>query len=129
MCGIIGYVGPRECKPLLLHGLERLEYRGYDSAGIALLESSGLRYTRAVGPLQSPLDRAGETPSAATTGLGHTRWAAHGGVTEENAHPLAAERPEMLAVVLNGIVENYRELRVRLTAAGHTFTSETDAET
>jgi glucosamine--fructose-6-phosphate aminotransferase (isomerizing) len=129
MCGIIGYVGPRECKPLLLHGLERLEYRGYDSAGIALLESSGLRYTRAVGPLQNLRERAGETPSPATTGLGHTRWATHGGVTEENAHPLAAERPEMLAVVLNGIVENYRELRARLTAAGHTFTSETDAET
>ena len=129
MCGIIGYVGPRECKPLLLHGLERLEYRGYDSAGIALLESSGLRYTRAVGPLQNLRQRAGETPSPATTGLGHTRWATHGGVTEENAHPLAAERPETLAVVLNGIVENYRELRARLAAAGHTFTSETDAET
>src|SRR5690349_2948808 len=129
MCGIIGYVGPRECKPLLLHGLERLEYRGYDSAGIALLEEGGLRYTRAVGPLQNLRARSGESPSPATTGLGHTRWATHGGVTAANAHPLAAERPEMLAVVLNGIVENYRELRARLSAAGHTFTSETDAET
>jgi glutamine---fructose-6-phosphate transaminase (isomerizing) len=129
MCGIIGYVGPRECKPLLLHGLERLEYRGYDSAGIALLEAAGLTYTRAVGNLANLRQRAGDEPSSATTGLGHTRWATHGGVTEENAHPLAAEETEKLAVVLNGIVENYRELRERLTEQGHVFSSETDAET
>ena len=92
MCGIIGYVGPRECKPLLLHGLERLEYRGYDSAGIALLEDGGLTYTRAVGNLAEPARSArATTASPATTGLGHTRWATHGGVTEANAHPLAAE--------------------------------------
>ena len=129
MCGIIGYVGPRECKPLLLHGLERLEYRGYDSAGIALLENGALRYTRAVGNLQTLKERVGPNGSPATTGLGHTRWATHGGVTEKNAHPLAAEEPEKLAIVLNGIVENYRELRERLTELGHVFTSETDAET
>ena len=129
MCGIIGYVGPRKCKPLLLHGLERLEYRGYDSAGIALLEDSGLTYTRAVGNLQNLRERAGNGTSPATTGLGPTRWATHGGVTEANAHPLAAEEPEKLAVVLNGIVENYRELRERLAAHGHVFSSETDAET
>ena len=129
MCGIIGYVGPRECKPLLLHGLERLEYRGYDSAGIALLENGALRYTRAVGNLQTLKERVGQNGSPATTGLGHTRWATHGGVTEKNAHPLAAEEPEKLAIVLNGIVENYRELRERLTELGHVFTSETDAET
>ncbi len=129
MCGIIGYVGPRECKALLLHGLERLEYRGYDSAGIALLENGALTYTRAVGNLQELRARAGDTASPATTGLGHTRWATHGGVTEENAHPLAAEDAEKLAVVLNGIVENYRELRQRLSDAGHVFSSETDAET
>ena len=129
MCGIIGYVGPRECKPLLLHGLERLEYRGYDSAGIALLEGKGLTYTRAVGNLKILRERAGETRSPATTGLGHTRWATHGGVTEENAHPLATEDAEKLAVVLNGIVENYRELRERLAENGHVFSSETDAET
>jgi glucosamine--fructose-6-phosphate aminotransferase (isomerizing) len=129
MCGIIGYVGPRECKPLLLAGLERLEYRGYDSAGIALLEEGGLRYTRAVGNLQNLKERAGVNGSPATTGLGHTRWATHGGVTEANAHPLAAEEAEKLAIVLNGIVENYRELRDRLTEAGHVFSSETDAET
>jgi glucosamine--fructose-6-phosphate aminotransferase (isomerizing) len=129
MCGIIGYVGPRKCKTLLLHGLERLEYRGYDSAGIALLENGALTYTRAVGNLQELRARAGDTPSPATTGLGHTRWATHGGVTEANAHPLAAEDAEKLAVVLNGIVENYRELRERLNDAGHVFSSETDAET
>ncbi len=129
MCGIIGYVGPRECKELLLHGLERLEYRGYDSAGIALLESEGLTYTRAVGNLKNLRIEAGDSSSPATTGLGHTRWATHGGVTEANAHPLAVEEPETLAIVLNGIVENYRELRDRLLEEGHVFTSETDAET
>ena len=129
VCGIIGYVGPRECKHLLLFGLERLEYRGYDSAGIALLEPDGLRYTRAVGNLQNLKVAAGEEASPATTGLGHTRWATHGGVTEENAHPLAGDDPAEVAIVLNGIVENYRELRARLGETGHRFTSETDAET
>jgi glutamine---fructose-6-phosphate transaminase (isomerizing) len=129
MCGIIGYVGSRECKPLLLQGLERLEYRGYDSAGIALLESGGLDYVRAVGPLGNLKSRAESNGSTATTGLGHTRWATHGGVTEENAHPLAGCDAAKVSIVLNGIVENYRELKETLTAEGHTFTSETDAET
>jgi glutamine---fructose-6-phosphate transaminase (isomerizing) len=129
MCGIIGYVGSRECQPLLIQGLERLEYRGYDSAGIALLEESGLEYVRAVGPLDNLKERADGTRSAATTGLGHTRWATHGGVTEQNAHPLAGCEPERVSIVLNGIVENFRELRESLSADGHTFTSETDAET
>jgi glutamine---fructose-6-phosphate transaminase (isomerizing) len=129
MCGIIGYVGSRECKPLLLQGLERLEYRGYDSSGIALLEGDGLDYVRAVGPLGNLKERAGSNGSTATTGLGHTRWATHGGVTEANAHPLAGCQPAKLSIVLNGIVENYRELTASLTADGHTFTSETDAET
>jgi glutamine---fructose-6-phosphate transaminase (isomerizing) len=129
MCGIIGYVGSRECKPLLLQGLERLEYRGYDSSGIALLEDDGLTYVRAIGPLENLKQRAGDGTSSATTGLGHTRWATHGAVTEANAHPLAGCEPGKLSIVLNGIVENYRELRDSLTAEGHTFTSETDAET
>ncbi|MBA2424894.1 MAG: glutamine--fructose-6-phosphate transaminase (isomerizing) [Actinobacteria bacterium] len=128
MCGIIGYVGSRESKPLLLQGLERLEYRGYDSAGIALLEEASLTYVRAVGPLENLIKRA-TNGSAATTGLGHTRWATHGAVTEENAHPLTGCDPERVSIVLNGIVENYRELRASLTEEGHTFTSETDAET
>jgi glutamine---fructose-6-phosphate transaminase (isomerizing) len=128
LCGIIGYVGSRASKPLLVKGLERLEYRGYDSAGIALLEEGGLEYVRAVGNLQFLKDAAGRNGSVATTGLGHTRWATHGAVTEQNAHPLTACDDGKLAIVLNGIVENYRELREELMAAGHTFSSETDAE-
>ena len=128
MCGIIGYVGSRASRPLLLQGLKRLEYRGYDSAGIALLEEGGLEYVRAVGNLQFLKDAAESNISQSTTGLGHTRWATHGGVTEENAHPLTACDDRKLAIVLNGIVENYRELREELQKAGHQFTSETDAE-
>jgi glutamine---fructose-6-phosphate transaminase (isomerizing) len=128
MCGIIGYVGKREAKPLLLSGLRRLEYRGYDSAGIALREDDGLDYVRAVGNLQNLVEAAGPNGSSARHGLGHTRWATHGGVTEQNAHPLVGCDASKVAIVLNGIVENYRELRGQLTADGHHFTSETDAE-
>jgi glucosamine--fructose-6-phosphate aminotransferase (isomerizing) len=128
MCGIIGYVGSRASKPLLIHGLERLEYRGYDSAGIALLEEHGLDYVRAVGNLQELKTKISPNESVSTTGLGHTRWATHGGVTEANAHPLTACDDSQMSIVLNGIVENYRELRGELQAAGHVFSSETDAE-
>jgi glucosamine--fructose-6-phosphate aminotransferase (isomerizing) len=128
MCGIIGYVGGRASKPLLIQGLQRLEYRGYDSAGIALLEDDGLDYVRAVGNLANLKEAAGPNGSVSTTGLGHTRWATHGGVTEENAHPLTACDERDMAIVLNGIIENYRELREELQSNGHTFTSETDAE-
>jgi glucosamine--fructose-6-phosphate aminotransferase (isomerizing) len=128
MCGIIGYVGARACKPLLLQGLTRLEYRGYDSAGIALREDDGLDYVRAVGPLDKLKEAAGPNGSTSQHGLGHTRWATHGGVTEANAHPLTGCKDAELAIVLNGIVENYRELREQLRSEGHTFSSETDAE-
>ncbi|HET7856288.1 MAG TPA: glutamine--fructose-6-phosphate transaminase (isomerizing) [Gaiellaceae bacterium] len=128
MCGIIGYVGPRSCKPLLVEGLERLEYRGYDSAGLALLESDGLDYVRAVGNLEKLKQAAQTNGSVAHTGLGHTRWATHGRVSEENAHPLTGCEDSELAVVLNGIVENFRELKGSLLKDGHTFSSETDAE-
>src|SRR3954462_12883601 len=128
MCGIIGYVGSRASKPLLIQGLQRLEYRGYDSAGIALLEDDGLDYVRAVGNLAYLKEAAGPNGSRATTGLGHTRWATHGGVTERNAHPLTGCDDSRLAIVLNGIVENYRELRAELLEGGHAFSSETDAE-
>ena len=128
MCGIIGYVGPRQAKPLLLHGLERLEYRGYDSAGLALREDDALDYVRAVGNLQFLKDAAGTNGSSSTHGLGHTRWATHGAVTEQNAHPLTGCDEGRVAIVLNGIVENYRELRDTLSKRGHTFHSETDAE-
>ncbi len=127
MCGIIGYVGSREAKPLLLAGLERLEYRGYDSAGICLLEAAGPDYVRAVGNLMQLKAVAAGNGSGATTGIGHTRWATHGGVTERNAHPLTG-CDERVAVVLNGIVENFRELRRSLEEDGHGFSSETDAE-
>jgi glutamine---fructose-6-phosphate transaminase (isomerizing) len=128
MCGIIGYVGQRQAKGLLLRGLERLEYRGYDSAGLALREDEGLDYVRAVGNLQALKEAAGDNGSASTTGLGHTRWATHGRVSEQNAHPLAGCDDDKIAVVLNGIVENFRELKDSLEAEGHGFRSETDAE-
>jgi glucosamine--fructose-6-phosphate aminotransferase (isomerizing) len=128
MCGIIGYVGSREAKPLLLQGLQRLEYRGYDSSGLALREDDGLEYVRAVGPLRNLIEAAGSNGSVSSHGLGHTRWATHGKVSEQNAHPLTGCDDGKMAVVLNGIVENFRELRESLEKDGHTFSSETDAE-
>jgi glucosamine--fructose-6-phosphate aminotransferase (isomerizing) len=128
VCGIIGYVGSRAAKELLLEGLQRLEYRGYDSAGIALREDRGLDYVRAVGNLQFLKEAAGPNGSTSSHGLGHTRWATHGAVTERNAHPLTGCEDGRLAIVLNGIVENFRELKESLMAQGHVFKSETDAE-
>jgi glutamine---fructose-6-phosphate transaminase (isomerizing) len=128
VCGIIGYVGRRPCKDLLLQGLERLEYRGYDSAGLALREDERLDYLRAVGNLQVLKQAAGPNGSQTTTGVGHTRWATHGAVNEQNAHPLSGCDDGKLAIVLNGIVENFRELKESLEADGHTFKTETDAE-
>jgi glucosamine--fructose-6-phosphate aminotransferase (isomerizing) len=135
VCGIVGYVGDRPCRELLLKGLERLEYRGYDSAGLSLLDGDRIDSVRAVGNL-SFLREAVATRSRGgvavadrepTTGIGHTRWATHGRVTEENAHP-HFDTADRVHIVLNGIVENHVELRDRLTAAGATFTSDTDAE-
>src|SRR2546423_11599751 len=108
MCGIIGYVGQREAKELLLRGLERLEYRGYDSAGLALREDDGLDYVRAVGNLQFLKEAAGDNGSLSTTGLGHTRWATHGRVSEQNAHPLVGCDHSKLAIRLTGIVDKFR---------------------
>jgi glucosamine--fructose-6-phosphate aminotransferase (isomerizing) len=131
MCGITGYVGSRPAEELLLSGLERLEYRGYDSAGIALLSDDGLDKVRAVGNL-SALRRAvarenRRSARSATIGIGHTRWATHGRVEERNAHPHSDHRGRF-EVVLNGIVENFASLRTRLEAEGHRFSSDTDAE-
>src|SRR6201995_1428964 len=143
MCGIVGYVGPRQARPLLLAGLEKLEYRGYDSAGISVLNGDRIETVRAVGNL-SALRRAmagdgsaperSEAPEAAValadppgTGIGHTRWATHGRVTEENAHP-HFDTADRIHIVVNGIVENYIELKQELLDAGGMFTSETDAE-
>ena len=110
MCGIVGYVGDRECKELLLTGLERLEYRGYDSAGIALVNGS-IDVTRRVGRVQMLRDAVGDGSHPATLGLAHTRWATHGGVTESNAHPIEACEGSGVTAVHNGIIENYVQLR------------------
>ena len=130
MCGIIGYVGGRPCRELILTGLERLEYRGYDSAGFALLaEDQGVvESVRAVGNLSQLRNVAGpDAASSATAGLGHTRWATHGRVTTENAHPHSSADGSVL-VVMNGIIENYLELRSELQDLGVVFHSDTDTE-
>ncbi len=128
MCGIVGYTGPRSAVPLVLEGLKKLEYRGYDSAGIAVLDPGGeLQLIRSVGKLVSLEERVNGRSLEGRCGLGHTRWATHGGVTEQNAHPHRS-CDEAVVVVHNGIVENYRQLRAELRARGHTFRSETDTE-
>jgi glutamine---fructose-6-phosphate transaminase (isomerizing) len=125
MCGIVGYVGPRQCVELIVGGLRKLEYRGYDSAGIAAIGPAGLTVVRAKGKLQNLVDRLATQPLPGTTGIGHTRWATHGRPSDENAHPHAYQG---VAVVHNGIIENHLPLRAELIAAGHAFSSETDTE-
>jgi len=142
MCGIVGYVGPRKARPLLLAGLEKLEYRGYDSAGISVLDGDRIDAVRAVGNLSAlrdaiaacggRQDQGGGAVALAErpqpgTGIGHTRWATHGRVTEENAHP-HFDNTDRVHIVVNGIVENYIALKRRLVDGGAVFTSETDAE-
>ncbi len=135
MCGIVGYTGRRQAQELLLSGLERLEYRGYDSAGISLLADGRVETVRAVGNLSALREAVGVGAATsvavasppATTGIGHTRWATHGRVCEVNAHP-HADTSQRIHVVVNGIVENFSPLRTHLRAAGAVFTSETDAE-
>jgi glucosamine--fructose-6-phosphate aminotransferase (isomerizing) len=127
MCGIIGYVGDREAGGILLEGLRRVEYRGYDSAGIAVLNGAGLAIRRRVGKVTDLATRVAAEPVHGTIGLGHTRWATHGRPSDENAHP-HADCTGSVAVVHNGILENYAELRERLRASGHRFCSETDTE-
>ncbi|MCH7837853.1 MAG: glutamine--fructose-6-phosphate aminotransferase, partial [Chloroflexi bacterium] len=128
MCGIIGYAGSREAGPLLLEGLQRLEYRGYDSAGIAILDSEGrLNLKKHVGKLSNLVAHLEGVYPPGTIGLAHTRWATHGKPSDENAHPhLDCEGD--VAVVHNGIVENYLALRQELQGEGHRFDSETDTE-
>ena len=147
MCGIVGYVGPRKVRPLLMEGLEKLEYRGYDSAGISVLDGDRVDAVRAVGNLAAlrsaiaqrdaaaaPTETAAGSATVAVaerpvpeTGIAHTRWATHGRVTEENAHP-HYDTTDSVHIVVNGIVENYIALKVRLVEEGAVFTSETDAE-
>jgi glucosamine--fructose-6-phosphate aminotransferase (isomerizing) len=127
MCGIVGYVGRRDCVPLLIDGLRRLEYRGYDSAGIAVLNGGRIVVQRSVGRLASLEDRLATQPLCGSPGVGHTRWATHGEPSERNAHP-HTDCSGRIAVVHNGIIENYHELRDFLKAQGHAFKSETDSE-
>ncbi len=127
MCGIVGYAGPRRASPILLDGLKRLEYRGYDSAGIAVGRGDGsLASVRCVGKIQA-LKEAVPKDMAGTWGIGHTRWATHGGVTQSNAHP-HFDSSGKIAVAHNGIIENYRALREMLRQEGVVFYSETDTE-
>ena len=125
MCGIVGILGREPVAPALIEALKRLEYRGYDSAGVATLENGRLTRLRASGKLRNLQDKLKETPLSGHIGVGHTRWATHGRPTENNAHPHANDK---VAVVHNGIIENFRELREELTAKGHVFATETDSE-
>jgi len=125
MCGIVGYVGDEECATLLVDGLRKLEYRGYDSAGVAVLGKEGLSVVRAKGKLANLEKRLGEQTPRGMTGIGHTRWATHGKPSDENAHP---HKYGGVAVVHNGIIENHLELKETLARAGHKFASETDTE-
>jgi glucosamine--fructose-6-phosphate aminotransferase (isomerizing) len=128
MCGIVGYIGPKPCVPVIMEGLARLEYRGYDSAGIAVAGGGHpLQLRRAPGKLRNLAEILAKDPVQGTYGIGHTRWATHGRPTEENAHP-HRDGTGTLVVVHNGIVENYLQLKAALIAKGHKFTSETDTE-
>jgi glutamine---fructose-6-phosphate transaminase (isomerizing) len=127
MCGIVGYVGARDATEVVVGGLGRLEYRGYDSAGIAIDDGKTLQLRRSVGKLANLRAQLREQPTSGACGIGHTRWATHGAVTEENAHPHRDATGEIV-VIQNGIVENYLELKQRLIARGHAFESQTDTE-
>src|SRR5450759_1259510 len=127
MCGIVGYAGPKRAADVLLAGLASLEYRGYDSAGIATVEGDSIGVARRVGKLVNLREAVSADPPAGVVGIGHTRWATHGGPSEDNAHP-HTDCTGRLAVVHNGIIENYSQLREELVAAGHAFRSETDTE-
>src|SRR5574342_331834 len=125
MCGIVGYVGPRQCVDLIVGGLKKLEYRGYDSAGVAVVGPGTLKVKRAKGKLANLVKLLGDGPLPGCTGIGHTRWATHGRPSDENAHPHAYGG---VAVVHNGIIENHLALKAALAAKGHKFASETDTE-
>src|SRR3990172_3383243 len=127
MCGIVGYIGERNAAPLILDGLKRLESRGYDSAGLAVLNGSGLHVRRQPGKITNLEALLASQPVSGTIGLGHTRWATHGRPSEANAHP-HADCSGSVVVVHNGILENFTALREQLSAAGHRFRSETDTE-
>ena len=128
MCGIVGYIGEKQAAPILLEGLEKLEYRGYDSAGIAVFDGTEIHAKKSMGRLKilSELTHGGETLPG-TTGIGHTRWATHGAPSDMNAHP-HFNQDKTIAVVHNGIIENYMKLKKKMQDKGYTFKSETDTE-
>ena len=127
MCGIVGYIGDREATPLLLEGLKRLEYRGYDSAGVAVMNGQGVETRKAAGKISRLEAALIAEPIAGDTGIAHTRWATHGAPNQCNAHP-HSDCKGHIAVVHNGILENSTTLRSHLTELGHKFVSETDTE-
>ncbi len=127
MCGIVAYIGQRDATSIVLAGLRRLEYRGYDSSGLAVIQDGQLTLRRSVGKIENLASLLAQQPAAGCVGIGHTRWATHGAVTEANAHP-HTDCSGNIVVIQNGIVENYRELKEQLSAKGHHFRSQTDTE-
>src|SRR6201984_2583924 len=127
MCGIVGYIGPKKVVPVVIEGLRKLEYRGYDSAGIAVVKNGNLEVRRAPGKLRNLEEALQKAPIDGAYGIGHTRWATHGRPTEENAHP-HRDCTGRYVVVHNGIIENYLELKEELQREGHKFVTETDTE-
>ena len=127
MCGIVGYIGKNNAVPILLDGLRRLEYRGYDSAGVAVLNGGGIEIRKRIGRIAKLAELLQQSPTDGNIGISHTRWATHGGVTDANAHP-HFDQSGKLALVHNGVIENYAALREQLTRDGHTFRSQTDTE-
>src|SRR5712691_10218090 len=128
MCGIVGYVGPRDAVSVLVEGLSRLEYRGYDSAGVAVLNGGGVKTRKLAGRIGGLRELLARAPLHGSCGIGHTRWATHGAPTERNAHP-HSDCSGTIALVHNGIIENADVLRARLAQEGHRFSTETDTET
>src|SRR6476659_7579195 len=127
MCGIVGYIGPRQAAGLVMEGLRRMEYRGYDSAGIAGVNGKGLKIMKSGGKLSALEQQIDGQMPAGTLGIGHTRWATHGAPTTPNAHP-HTDQSGRIAVIHNGIIENASSIRKALEQRGHTFRSETDTE-
>ena len=128
MCGIVGYIGPNEAQDLLVTGLQRLEYRGYDSAGLAIVSpEAGLQTRKKKGKVSQLREAVAESPLTGSLGIGHTRWATHGPPCDRNAHPHASSTGDF-ALVHNGIIENYSTIRQRLKEKGYVFESDTDTE-
>src|SRR3569833_2987146 len=127
MCGIVGYVGKQKAASILLEGLKRLEYRGYDSAGVAVIQNGRIEVAKKVGRVDNLTKEAKKHQFTGTTGIGHTRWATHGGVSDSNAHPHVSSDGK-IALIHNGVIENYATIKKFLLEKGFTFVSETDTE-